>query len=676
MNRAWRGLASPNLPARLRPLAWALAAFGSAVLLHIDRLPPWISLFALGTAIARVLLALRGSTLPGAWLRAGIAIVLTLGVLVGFRTLNGLSAGSALLVAMGSLKLLETRARRDDYVMLGVALFLLLAACLDRQGLTRVPLYALQLWISCAALAVIAAPDALAGVRAPMQLAGRSLACALPLALLLFLFFPRLPGAFWALPNADQAVTGLSDEMSPGQIDELTVSDAPAFRVEFEGVAPPPQQRYWRGPVLQSFDGATWRRERGRYFLEPPVQFEGPAYRYRVTLEPHGHNWWFALESVVAAPDRRVQLTLDRRLISARPVTDAISYTATSHPRTVTHEPLSNLGRRYSLELPPGQNPRTLALAAQLRATAPDAASYARAALDYFVREGFVYTLTPPKLAGNAVDEFLFDTRRGFCGHYASAFATLMRAGGVPARVVTGYLGGQWNPIGQYFLVRQSDAHAWAEIWLDGRGWTRVDPTGVVAPDRLQRGLFDLLPEAASLATRLARENAWLAGLVQTWDAVNTAWRQRVLEFGQASQWALLERLGFDSPRWQQLGVLLSLGFTAWLAWMAWQSRFWLRAARPDLLARTWQRVGARYARVGLARGTAEAPLAYATRIGDARPDLAAEAAMLAHEYAGLRFGPASDPAAVRRFAATVRGLPRAPAARASGTPAAANPPS
>jgi len=187
MNRAWRGLASPNLPARLRPLAWALAAFGSAVLLHIDRLPPWISLFALGTAIARVLLALRGSTLPGAWLRAGIAIVLTLGVLAGFRTLNGLSAGSALLVAMGSLKLLETRARRDDYVMLGVALFLLLAACLDRQGLTRVPLYALQLWISCAALAVIAAPDALAGVRAPMQLAGRSLACALPLALLLLI---------------------------------------------------------------------------------------------------------------------------------------------------------------------------------------------------------------------------------------------------------------------------------------------------------------------------------------------------------------------------------------------------------------------------------------------------------------------------------------------------------
>ena len=652
--------------ARLRPLCWSLAAFGSAVVLHIDRLPLWITVFALGAAIARVLLALRGPALPDTWLRVGIAIALTLGVLASFRTLNGLAAGSALLVAMGSLKLLETRARRDDYVMLAVSLFLLLAACLDRQGLTRVPLYALQLWISCAALAVIAAPDALTGVKAPLQLAGRALAYALPLALLLFLFFPRLPGAFWALPNPGQAVTGLSDEMSPGQIDELTVADTPAFRVQFEGAAPPPQERYWRGPVLQSFDGTTWRRERGRYFLEPHVQFEGPTYRYRVTLEPHGHNWWYALESVVGAPDRRVQLTLDRRLISVRPVTEAVTYTATSRPRTVTHEPLSVLGRRYSLELPPNQNPRTLALATRLQAGAPDTASYARAVLDYFVQKGFEYTLTPPKLTGNAVDEFLFSTRRGFCGHYASAFATLMRAGGVPARVVTGYLGGEWNPVGRYFLVRQSDAHAWVEIWVGGRGWVRVDPTGVVAPERLRRGLVDLLPDAASFATRLARDNAWLAELVQTWDALNTAWRQRVLQFGQDSQLALLEHLGFDSPRWQQLGALLGLGLAVWLAGMAWQSRFWLRPARPDRLARAWGALGARYARVGLARGAAEAPLAYASRVGRARPDLAAEAAALAGEYAGLRYGPAQEPGAVRRFAAKVRSLPRAPATRSS----------
>lgn len=666
MSRMQYARIGSRLPARLRPLCWSLAAFGSAVLLHVDRLPIWISVFALGAGIARILLALRGAALPNAWLRVAIALALTLGVLAGFRTLNGLSAGSALLVAMGALKLLETRARRDDYVMLGVSLFLLLAACLDRQGLMRVPAYALQLWIDCAALAVIATPGALAGIRPPMKLAGRALACALPLALLMFLFFPRLSGAFWALPGSSQAVTGLSDEMSPGQIDELTVSDAPAFRVEFEGAIPPPRERYWRGPVLHSFDGTTWRRERGRYYLEPRVQFEGPAYRYRVTLEPHGHSWWYALESVVAAPDRRAQLTLDRRLVATHPVTSTVTYTATSHPRTMTHEPLSVLGRRYSLELPPGQNPRTLALATRLRAEAPGAGAYARAVLDYFVREGFEYTLTPPKLGSNAVDEFLFDTRRGFCGHYASAYATLMRAGGVPARVVTGYLGGEWNPLGQYFLVKQSDAHAWVEIWVDGRGWGRVDPTAVVAPERLRRGLYDLMPDAASFATRLARDNAWLAELVQTWDAVNTAWRQRVLQFGQSSQLSLLEQLGFDSPRWQQLGVLLGSGLVLWLVWMAWQSRFWLRAARPDGLARAWRALGARYARAGLARGAAEAPLAYAARIGCARPDLAVEAAALASEYAGLRYGPAKDPGAVRRFTAKVRRLPRVPATRNS----------
>ncbi|MGD9597691.1 MAG: transglutaminaseTgpA domain-containing protein [Steroidobacteraceae bacterium] len=652
----------PGVPPRLRPLAWTLAAFTSATLLHVDRLPAWISGIALGAVAARVLIAVRGASLPGAWVRAGIAVVLTLGVLATFRTLNGLTAGTALLVAMGALKLLETRARRDDYVMLAVALFLLLAACLDRQGLPRVPLYALQLWICCAALAVIAAPQALAGLRAPLALAGRALGFALPLALLLFLTFPRLQGGFWALPNAGGAVTGLSDEMSPGQIDALTDSDTPAFRVTFDGASPPPQERYWRGPVLQDFDGTTWRRTRGRYFPEPSVQFDGATYRYHVTLEPNGRNWWFALESVVASPDRRVLLTEDRRLITIEPVDEAVRYSATSRARTVTHEPLSVLGRRYSLALPEGQNPRALELAAGLRAANPTAAAFAQAVLAYFARGGFEYTLTPPKLSGNAVDEFLFGTRRGFCGHYASAFATLMRAGGVPARVVTGYLGGEWNPIGRYFLVKQSDAHAWVEIWLDGRGWTRVDPTGVVAPERLQRGLYDLLPDAASVARRLTRGNAWLAEIAQAWDALNTAWRRRVLEFGATSQFALLERLGFDSPRWQQLGALLGLGLVAWLAWMSWQSRFWLRVARPDALARAWRAFGARHARIGLARAAAEAPLAYAARIAHARPDLAGQAGDLARRYAALRFGPGGDRAAVRAFARDVRRLRIAPA--------------
>ncbi|MBX3695137.1 MAG: DUF3488 domain-containing transglutaminase family protein [Steroidobacteraceae bacterium] len=652
---------SPAWPARLRPLAWTFAAFAGAVLLHVDRLPAWISLFALGAIALRLRLALRGARMPNVWLRAAVALLLTVGVFAGFRTLNGLAAGTALLVAMGSLKLLETRARRDDYVMLGVAFFLLLAACLDRQGLTRVPLYLAQLTVNCAALAVIAAPGPLAGVMAPLRLAGRALLFALPLAVLLFLFFPRLPGAFWALPNASGAVTGLSEEMSPGQIDALTDSDTPAFRVEFDGAIPPPNERYWRGPVLSEFDGTTWRRERGHYYPEPAVGFDGPTYTYRVTLEPHGHNWWFALESVLAAPNRRVLLTMDRRLVAMEPVNEVVAYTASSRPRTHTGEPLSVLGRRYALALPAGQNPRTLALAARMRAAAPDAAAYARAALELFAREGFEYTLTPPKLAANAVDDFLFNTRRGFCGHYASAYATLMRAGGVPARVVTGYLGGEWNPIGRYFLVKQSDAHAWVEIWLDGQGWTRIDPTGVVAPERLQRGLYDLMPGAASFATRMARETAWVGDLVQAWDAINTAWRQRVIEFGQASQFALLERLGFESPAWEQLGLLLGASLVGWLAWMGWRSRRWLRGARPDALARAWLTLGGKYARAGLARRPAEAPLAYAGRIAAARPDLAGGALALAREYVGLRYGPASDPRehelAARRFIRRVRGL-------------------
>jgi transglutaminase-like putative cysteine protease len=650
-----------------------LAAFGGAVLLHVDRLPPWIVAVAAGAGIARLLIALRGRPLPAAWLRAALAVALGVAVLASFRTLNGLAAGSALLVAMGSLKLLETRARRDDYVMIAVSLFLLLAACLDRQDLTRMPLYLAVTLIACAALGVIATPTALPGLRAPLRLAGRAIAYALPLGVLLFLLFPRLPGAFWALPDSGMAVTGLSDEMSPGQIDALTDSDAPAFRVEFDGAPPPPAMRYYRGPVLNSFDGATWRRERGRLHRDNGLDFIGTPYRQRITLEPHGHAWWFALDVVAESPDRKVLLTNDWQLIAADPVSRVVSYDALSYTQTRSRGSLTALARRYNLELPAERNPRALALARELRSGAPDDAAFARAALEFFRTGGFVYTLTPPKLSRDAVDDFVFGRREGFCGHYASAYATMMRAGGVPARVVTGYLGGEWNPIGRYFLVKQSDAHAWVEIWLTDRGWTRIDPTGVVEPGRLTRGLYDVLPSAAPFASRLVRNSAWLGDAVQAWDALNAAWRQNIVEFGRRSQLALLDRLGFESPEWRHLGYLLAGGFVAWLAWMSWQTRAWIHTVRRDPLARAWLALDRKLARVGLARRPSEPPLAYAARVGTARPDLAAAVGSLAGTYARLRFGPPPSPQAVRNFARAVAalGIARGPGAPAH-TPATA----
>lgn len=649
-----------SLPAAspLRPLFWSIAVFLGGVALHADRIPAWIAIVALATAAWRVALALRGAQLPSIWARGVLAILLVLAVLASYRTLNGLAAGTALLVAMGAMKLLETRGPRDAYIMIGAALFLLLAACLDRQQLLRAPLYLLHAWAACAALLVVGSPANVSGLRLPLRVSARALGYALPLAILLFLFFPRLPGSFWALPNSGSAVTGLSDEMSPGDIDSLTDSDAVAFRVIFDGAVPPPQERYWRGPVLHDFDGATWRRLRGQMYRGSAIAHEGAPYRYRITLEPHGRNWWFALDTIVESPSRSVMLGFDNQLFAIEPVNQTVTYAATSHTSTRNTEPLSLLGRRYETALPGESNPRSRALAADLRRRFPSDRAYVGAVLELFRGGGFEYTLTPPKLDRDSVDDFLFNTRRGFCGHYASAFAMLMRAAGVPARVVTGYLGGEWNPIGRYFAVRQSEAHAWVEVWIDGRGWTRVDPTGVVAPERLTQGLYDLLPGAASFTTRVVRDTAWITQLAQTWDAVNAWWRFQVLDFDLDAQLSLLDDLGFDSPDWQDLALVFACAIVAWLAFLAWQSRRALRFVRRDALARAYEDLSRRLARSGLARADHEPPLAYAARVREAKPELAATACALITEYARLRFGPdAVDVVTLRDYQRRVRKL-------------------
>ena len=640
-----------------RALFWTTGVFIGAVLLHIDRLPPWCSVAVLALAAWRSSTALRGRPLPGRLPRFVIAAVLLLAVALQFSTISGLAAGTSLLAGMGALKLLETRARRDYYVVLGVSLFLVVAACLDRQSLLRVPLYVGAVWLVCSALAVVGTPHVQLGTRAAAAIAGRALGFALPIALALFLFFPRLPGQVWALPGAGAGVTGLSNEMSPGAISELSSSYEPAFRVRFFGRIPSPRDMYWRGPVLQNFDGYTWRREPRSFYRQSPLSYLGDAYRYRVTLEPHQRNWWFALDTPTASPDRSVVFTYDYQLVSLRPVTQPVSYELNSHTGTRASEPLSPLQRRLALQLPAGRNTRSVALARELRAAAPDDAGFVRAVLDRFRDGGYTYTLTPPRLDLDSVDDFLFNTRAGFCGHYASAFATLARAAGLPARVVTGYQGGEWNPIGAYYIVRQSDAHAWAEVWLEGRGWTRVDPTAVVAPDRLNRGFFESMPGGVSQTDRMLREIGWLADARLAWDTVNTWWKDQVLEFDLRSQLGLLSRLGFHSPRIAQLGWLMGGALVVWLAWIALRFGRMERRRDSDVLARDYRRLCERLAAQGLPREASEGPLAYAQRIATLRPPLAAELSPVLESYARLRYGPDPDPAEMRDFAARVRRL-------------------
>ncbi len=653
-----------------QPLVWTALALVGSVLLHIDRTPLWGSSIALGLIAWRVAASIGPVhvRVPGKLVRIALAALLVGGVFVRFHTLNGLAAGILLLTLMSAVKLLETHTRRDEYIVVGGSLFLLLAACLERQSLLRAPLYLLQAWLCCGTMAIVAySPPADArsnaaaprfGHKAALLLAGRALLYSLPLALVLFVLFPRVQGAFWALPRSEDAETGLSDTMSPGSISRLTSSYDIAFRARFEGTPPPVYQRYWRGPVLHYFDGYTWSRGQGSGYRAEPLEYLGPVYRYRITLEPSQQRWWFSLDTVDAAPDRKVSLAYDYELVAFDPVTELTSYDAVSHTTTRSREQLSTLARQTEIRLPSGRNPRTLALAREMRGRAASDGAFVGDVLRLLRTGGFVYSLDPPLLDYNSVDDFLFHTRSGFCGHYASAFVTLMRAGGVPARVVTGYLGGEWNPIGGYFIVRQSDAHSWAEVWLEGRGWTRVDPTTVVEPDRLTRGMLDLLPAAGSAPTRLVRSSPALTRLLHRWDALDAWWNDRVLKFDYRSQMKLLSWLGVHAPGPYTLGWGFVGALLLWLGWIAWQFGRGPARVRPDRLARAYERLCGKLAREGLPRAAHQGPLAYADAVHESRPDLAEKVRTLLMKYAQLRYGaalPSDD-----TYAAELRGFERA----------------
>lgn len=629
-----------------RGLLWSASSLGAGILLNVDRVPAWACAAALFFGCWRLLAAARPLPLPGTVARTSVALLLVAGILVRFHTLNGLAAGTALLLLMGSIKLLETRSARDQLIVIGAGIFLLLAACLDRQSLVRAPLYLGHAWLCCTALAIVAyeGGDTRGPVhfdnRAAMLLAGRSLAFALPLALVLFMFFPRLPGAFWAIPRSDEALTGLGDTMSPGSISQLTTSYDVAFRAHFDGPPPPPQERYWRGPVLHEFDGYTWRRRNVSFMRPQALEYLGTSYRYRISLEPSSQRWWFSLDTPTGSPTPKVFFTFDYQLVAAEPVTANTNYALVSHTSTRAGEELSPSLRRYDTTLIGQRNPRSRALAAQMRANAGSDSGYVADMLEYFRTGGFKYTLTPPRLAADSVDDFVFNTRLGFCGHYASAFVLFMRAAGIPARVVTGYLGGEWNPIGRYFIVRQSDAHSWAEVWLEGRGWTRVDPTAVVEPERLRRGILDLLPNAVSAPARFVWSQPWLTAILHRWDALNTWWNDQVVGFNYEHQLRLLERLGFKSPGAAQLGWAFGIGLIVWMAWMAWYAG--RRSSRPrlDRLARAYAKLCRKLGRAGIVREQHQGPLGLMTKIERLRPDLARELSPLLAQYARLRYGP------------------------------------
>jgi transglutaminase-like putative cysteine protease len=475
-----------------------------------------------------------------------------------------------------------------------------------------------------------------------LRIAAVLLLQAIPLTLILFILFPRVQGPLWGLPQDAYSSSGLDDKMEPGSLSRLILSEAVAFRVSYKDKLPRRDQMYWRGPVLWYFDGRSWTP--GNTALLAAPQFSGldQAIDYTVTLEPHNKTWLFALD----APDKislPATLSHDFRLFSKKPVNARLRYEARSNLVYRANVQESKRQIRRALQMPQQSNPRARKLAADWRAGNPNDAAIVNAALTYFNRQGFEYTLEPPLLGTNSIDEFLFETKLGFCEHYASSFVFLMRAANIPARVVTGYLGGEFNDIGNYYIVRQSDAHAWAEVWLAGQGWVRVDPTGAIAPARIQSGLSASVSNNAALPFMARNPPQWLRDLRLNWDTLANQWNQWVLGYDTERQFAFMTRLGMESVTWQKLAMNMALGLGILVGLFALFMLRHLYTRRPDKVQAAWLRLCKKLAKAGLPRAAHEGALDYAARVAAARPELAASIFDLATRYSALRYGKVQD---------------------------------
>lgn len=612
------------------------------------------------------LLALRLASLrwlvltPGRWLLLPLTLAGLANVFVSYHTVVGRDAGIALLATMMALKLLEIKQLRDVRVGTILYSFLLVSQFLFDQSPGRALYLAMLLVLDFALMTDLTARTANGRMTLILALrtAGKLTLQALPLTLVLFVLFPRLSSPLWSLPEqSTKARTGMTDWLEPGSVSELIISGEPAFRVRFEGPIPPENKRYWRGPVTWYTDGRRWTGWPREVPLGKAKQLvaTGEEIAYQVELEPSGKRWLFTLDMPFGIPED-ARILGDFQVFASKPVQDNRIYRAVSALRYNTGE-LSLDQEVAGTQLPANITPRMRALVAGWQQSVGNGEALVGQALRFFREEPFHYTLLPPELGANPTDAFLFETRRGFCEHYASSFALLMRIGGIPSRIVLGYMGGEYNPLGDYLIVRQSDAHAWVEVWLEGRGWVRVDPTAAVAPSRVEPSdLLEGLAFGAPIRFRLEDADTlrrWAHNLTLLGDAIGTGWRHWILGLSNTRQRQMLESVGLG--RLQEYGLAIALILTATMV-LGLLLAALTRPSRPrDPLERLYTRFCARLRRIGLPRRSCEGPQDFAQRVIATRPDLRAPVESFMALYLPQRYGAVRRPEYLRHLANQLR---------------------
>ncbi len=585
-----------------------------AIVPHFVNLPGWV--------IALVLVAIgwrclqnvgRLGELPK-WLLIPLVLVGGLGVFAEYWTIVGRDAGLALLTVMTSFKFLESRSHRDMLILVFLSYFLIATHFLFSQSIFTATLMLITLVVITATLITLNQRDDTVPLHERLRASARLVGLSIPLMLILFVLVPRVPGPLWGLTNEQRGgITGLSDHMSPGQISNLIRSNKVAFRVEFTDDVPPQSQLYWRGPVMPMYSGYRWSQAPRKALDVLRMRVLDSPVEYTVTLEPHGEHWLLALDVPTRLIDDSV-MTQDFQLISKQKINDLVRYTMES--RLAYRIGLDETPNYLDMtrQYPEQQNPRTIEFGRSLAAQYRQPDEIIQHVLQMFNRQEYVYTLEPPALRGDTVDQFLFETRRGFCEHYAGSFALIMRAAGLPARVVTGYQGGEFNRVGNYLIVRQSDAHAWTEVWIEDRGWIRVDPTAAVSPSRIEQGLDDALGSEEA-GFRIQNRNPLFGNLLYSWDNLQHSWNDWVLNYDQRRQMQFLQNLEIGIDNWSDMVfalVILIVSITGLFWAIVWYRELPPRPAACEILFR---RLMKKLARHGLTRRPSEDSRAFLARV-------------------------------------------------------------
>jgi len=581
---------------------------------HVTHLPVWVSLFIGFSLIWRLSQNMNYVPALARWLIVPFVLAGGIGVFATYWTITGRDAGLALLSVMAAFKLLESQTQRDALIVVFLSYFLVATHFLFSQSIFIAIYMMLTLLFLTASLITLNERNLIIPWKVKLKISASIIAYALPLMVILFILVPRVPGPLWGLTHEQRSgVTGLSDHMSPGKISDLIQDNSIAFRVSFKGDIPPQSDLYWRGPVMSRFNGETWFQTTRKTKQLHSIKSTGKRYEYTMTLEGNGKKWLLPLDLPTGSINGST-LTSDFELKNNQDINDLKKYDLISYSKSSFGENEIFDVLMKNTEFPDNKNPKTIQYGRKLRERFTDDKALVAYVLEQFSQQQYFYTLSPPSLGVNPMDDFLFNTKRGFCEHYAGSFALIMRAANIPSRIVTGYQGGELNTDGHYLMVRQSDAHAWTEVWYDDEGWTRVDPTAAVSPDRIEKSIDDALKDE-DVSFRFNTKNSMIGDLLSSWDNIQHNWNNWVLNYNQAKQSQFLKKLGIGIKSTGDMVIALVIALTTMTLSYALFSWIKNQPPKPAFFELLYQRLLKKTLKAGFPIKTSESPTEYLDRV-------------------------------------------------------------